>query len=81
MVFAKYGVLTGWPWWIYYGAPALLTWVLPPLVFNLNRKQIVRYLILAFLVAPIIHVLFSFFLGWKEYMPFIPVPAIWELFH
>jgi len=31
------------------------------------------------LVAPVIHVLFSFFLGWQEYMPFIPVPLLSEL--
>jgi hypothetical protein len=34
---------------------------------------------MAVLVAPVIHVLFSFFLGWKEYMPFIPVPYLGEL--
>jgi len=37
------------------------------------------YLVMAFLSSPLIHVVFSFFLGWKEYMPFINIPAMWEL--
>ena len=38
-----------------------------------------RYLALAFLSSPVIHVAFSLLLGWHEYMPFIPVPSIREL--
>ncbi len=33
----------------------------------------------AFLSSPVIHVSFSFFLGWKDYMPFFDVPSLWEL--
>lgn len=79
MLFAKFGANFGLPWWIYYGAPVLLTLALPPIAFAMNRKESLVYIELAFLVSPLIHVVFSFFFGWKEYMPFIPVPSMWEL--
>ncbi len=79
MVFAKYGNNIGFPWWIYYTVPALLTLLLPPFVFRMKGSEVGQYLLLAFLSSPVIHVTFSLFLGWKEYMPFIPVPSIQEL--
>lgn len=79
MSFAKVGATTGLPVWLYYGLPAGLTWALPPLVFRMTRQEIVRYLPMSFLVAPAIHVVFSLTLGWKEYMPFLPVPSLAEL--
>ena len=79
MVFAKYGHNVGLPWWIYYTAPALATLLLPPIVFKLRGRELAWYLGLAFLSSPAIHVAFSFLLGWKEYMPFIPVPSWREL--
>lgn len=79
MTFAKYGHNIGMPWWIYYTAPALATLLLPPIVFKLRGRELAWYLGLAFLSSPVIHVAFSFLLGWKEYMPFIPVPSWREL--
>jgi hypothetical protein len=79
MVFAKYGNNFGLPWWIYYTVPALLTLLLPPLVFRLSGAELYQYLVLAFLSSPLIHVLFSLFLDWHEYMPFIPVPSLKSL--
>ena len=79
MSFAKLGASAGAPVWVYYGVPAVLTWALPPLAFRMRSLEFGQYLILAVLMAPVIHVLFSFFLGWKEYMPFIPVPSLGEL--
>ena len=79
MTFAKLGAMLGFPVWLYYGVPAAMTWVLPPVVFRMQTSEFGRYLLLAVLVAPVIHVLFSFLFGWKEYMPFIPVPSISEL--
>jgi len=79
MLFAKFGATTGWPWWIYYTVPMLLTVFFPPLFFKMNRKETLFYLLLSFLSAPAIHVVFSFFLGWRNYMPFIEIPALWEL--
>jgi hypothetical protein len=79
MVFAKVGATNGFPIWLYYGLPAVLTWVLPPIAFRMTAHEIIRYVPLALLVAPAIHVAFSFLLGWKEYMPFLPVKSLGEL--
>ena len=79
MVFAKYGNNVGFPWWIYYTIPALLTLLLPPIAFRMSAPETTRYLVLAFLSSPVIHVFLSLTLGWKEYLPFIPVPSIREL--
>jgi hypothetical protein len=79
MVFAKVGAALGWPVAVYYGLPATLAWALPPRAFRMNGRELARYLPLAMISAPLIHVLFSFFLGWNEYMPFIQVPSIQAL--
>lgn len=82
MLFARYGhILFGLPWWIYYGAPALVTFLLPPLALKMNRAETARYLPLAVLMAPSIHVLASLFLGWHDYMPFpVYIPSLREIF-
>ena len=69
MLFGKYGLLLGLPWWLYYPVPALMQsccrrWCSCPV----SRPGGV--------LGPLIHVLFSFFLGWGEYMPFLPVPGL-----
>ena len=79
MLFGKYGATFGLPWWIYYPVPALITILLPPFVFRMHGKRIALYLLLALISAPLIHVLFAFFLGWNEYMPFIPIPSLASL--
>ena len=79
MLFAKLGQNAGWPWWVYYTVPALVTLVLPPIAFRLKLRELWQYLVLAFLSSPIIHVLFSLMLGWHDYMPFLSVPSIQEL--
>lgn len=79
MVFAKYGNNFGLPWWVYYTVPALATLLVPPVAFRLRRRELAQYLALAFLSSPAIHVAFSLFLGWHEYMPFIPVPSLKQL--
>ena len=79
MTFAKVGQNLGWPWWIYYTVPMLLTVFLPPVYFRMGRREVPEYLFLSFLSAPTIHLAFSFLIGWKNYMPFVEVPSIWEL--
>jgi len=79
MLFARVGALGGLPVWVYYGIPAALTWLLPPVAFRMRGREIAHYLPSAVLVAPLIHVVFAFFLGWTEYMPFIPVPSLREV--
>lgn len=80
MLFGRFGAQLGLPWWIYYPVPALLTLLLPPVALRMSARQVARYLVLAALMAPAIHVAFSFALGWKEYMPFLAIPAWWEVF-
>ncbi len=79
MIFAKAGANLGWPWWIYYPVPALTMLLLPPLAFRLKGRELWTYLVLAFLSSPVIHGVFSFFLGWHEYMPFIRIPSLQSL--
>ena len=75
MVIAKYGANFGFPWWIYYPVPMLLTVFFPLLYFKMSKKEAVKYLILIFVASPVIHVLFSL-VGWKNYMPFIEIPSL-----
>jgi hypothetical protein len=79
MIFARWGATVGLAWWVYYTVPALVTLIVPPAAFRMARIEAMEYLVLAFVMAPAIHALFSFFLGWKEYMPFLPVPSLLEL--
>lgn len=80
MLFGKYGATFGLPWWLYYPIPMLSTVLLPPVVLKLNQRRTAAYLVLSFLSAPVIHVLFSFFLGWTEYMPFWKMPSVGSYF-
>ena len=79
MLFGKYGANAGLPWWIYYTVPMLMTIILPPLVLKFNRQKTIFYLVLSFISAPFIHVFFSFFLGWTEYMPFWKIAFIGDI--
>jgi hypothetical protein len=81
MLFARYSHLAflRLPWGVYYGVPALTTILLPPLWLKMSRHEVVQYLPLAWLTAPVIHVLFSLFVGWHDYMPFpVYIPSIVE---
>jgi hypothetical protein len=79
MLFARFGAQAGLPWWIYYPLPMLLSVLLPPWFFSMTKQEASWYIVLAFLSAPVIHIVFSFFLGWHEYMPFLPVPSMQDL--
>jgi hypothetical protein len=71
MLFARYShIFFNPPWWIYYGVPAVLTFVMPPIALRMNRREILQYVPLSILMAPAIHVFFSLFVGWHDYMPF-----------
>jgi hypothetical protein len=83
MLFARYGhILLHPPWWIYYGFPALMTFFLPPLVLRMSIAETGRYLPMAVLMAPAIHIFFSLFVGWHDYMPFpFYIPSLADLIH
>src|SRR5687768_2928103 len=53
MVFAKFGNNAGLPWWIYYTVPALVTFALPPALFNFSGKELRQYLVLAVVSSPV----------------------------
>jgi hypothetical protein len=80
MLFGKYGATLGLPWWVYYPIPMLITVLLPPFVLKLRKTKTALYLALSFLSAPFIHIFFSFFFGWTEYMPFWKIPSAQILF-
>jgi hypothetical protein len=82
MIFARYAHL--WfhtlPWQIYYGLPALITLALAPLALRMSRIEICQYVPIAFLMAPLIHIVFSLLVGWHDYMPFpFYIPSLAEL--
>ncbi|MGZ5127280.1 MAG: hypothetical protein ACXWC1_31300 [Burkholderiales bacterium] len=81
MGFAKFGATAGLPWQVYYGLPAAVTLLLPTLVFRMLRTEFVWYVFLAFASSPAIHVVFSFFIGWHEYLPFWHIPSLWDFRH
>ena len=76
---AKFGATAGLPWPVYYGVPAAATLALPPLAFRMQRSEFAWYVLLAFASSPAIHAVFSFFVGWHEYMPFWPIPSLWDM--
>ena len=76
MLFGKFGANFGLPWWIYYPIPMLINVLMPPVILKLNPKSIGIYLILSFLSAPIVHIFFSLFLDWHEYMPFWKIHSL-----
>ena len=69
MTFARITYGKGVPWWIFYGIPAFITFVLPPIVLNMTKRELLFYIPISLLMAPVIHVFFSFFFGWHDYMP------------
>jgi hypothetical protein len=78
MCFAKFGANAGVGWPIYYGVPAATSLLLPPLALRMNRREALWYVALAFASSPAIHVFFSVFVGWPEYLPFWHVPSLWN---
>jgi hypothetical protein len=81
MLFARYShlVFHDLSWAVYYGVPALTTFLLPPLWLRMSRRGAL-FLPLALLMAPVIHVAFSLLVGWHDYMPFpVYIPSIAEL--
>jgi hypothetical protein len=56
MSFARITYGIGIPWWIFYGLPALITFVLPPLVLRMSRRELLLYVPLAILMSPVIHI-------------------------
>jgi len=72
MLFARYSHIffRDLPWEVYYGVPALTTFLLPPVWLRMSRREIAWYVPPAVGMAPVIHIVFPLFVGWHDYMPF-----------
>jgi len=79
MIFARITYGKELPWWIFYGIPVLFTYFSPPVILRMNWRELLIYTPLALLAGPAIHVFFSFFFGWHEYMPLFYVPWFADL--
>ena len=79
MIFARVTYGRQMPWWVFYGIPVLITFLLPPVLLRMKRFEFLSYASMALIMAPVIHIFFSFFLGWHDFMPLFYVPAFSEL--
>src|ERR1700733_3267863 len=53
--------------------------LVPPVLFRMSGHETAKYVFLAGLLPPAIHVCFSFFVGWHDYMPLFYVRSVWDL--
>jgi len=67
------------PWWLRYSIPFLITLLLPPIYFKMNRDELWSYLLLGALTVPAVHFVFVFFFGWSGYLHFVTFPSLWEM--
>jgi hypothetical protein len=74
MTFARITFGKELPWWIFYGIPAFVTFILPPIVLRMTGREILVYLPTAILMSPAIHIFFSFFFNWHDFMPLFYIP-------
>jgi hypothetical protein len=74
MIFARITYGKNLPWWIFYGIPAFVTFVLPPLVLRMKKSELLFYIPVAIIMSPVIHTVFSFFFNWHDFMPVFYVP-------
>ncbi len=76
---SRYGNFLRLPVWLDYVLPVLLTVFLPPLSLKMKSDQTLKYLAFSLLAVPVIHLVFSFLLGWGEFLPFIKIPSLWNI--
>jgi len=74
LLFAKFGARFHLAWWIYYAAPALAAFVIPPLFFRFGFWRTCAYIALVCAAALILHAAFFYTRGWEDYLPFIQLP-------
>jgi hypothetical protein len=79
MTFARITYGKGVPWWIFYGIPAFITFVLPPIILRMTKRELLFYIPVSLLLGPAVHIFFSFFFGWHDYMPLFYVPSLHDL--
>lgn len=79
MFWGRIGADRGISWTFYLLPPMAATFLVPPLAFRMTARETATWILLAALSGPVIHVLFSFFLEWKEFMPIWDVPSLREM--
>lgn len=79
-IISRYNVVLKLPDFLCYILVVLLTVFLPPLSLKMKSDQTLKYIAVGFVAIPLLHLLFSLLLGWGEYLPFIPLPSLWDLF-
>jgi hypothetical protein len=79
MFWGRIGADRGLPWTLCLLPPMAATLLVPPLAFRMTARETATWILLAALSGSVVHVLFSFFLGWKEFMPIWDVPSLREV--
>ena len=78
-IISKYNNILKLPGYLHYALPIALTVLLPPLALRMKSHQVLKYLALSILAVPFVHIVFSFFVGWGDLLPFIRIPSLWTL--
>ncbi|NLU53444.1 MAG: hypothetical protein GXX10_11360 [Clostridiaceae bacterium] len=77
-IILRYGELLKLPEYLCYAFPIILVAVLPPLALKMKSDQTIKYLVLAVLFLVLLHLCLSFFVGWRDILPFIKIPSLWD---
>jgi hypothetical protein len=79
MLIGRYGNFLKLPAYLYYALPVLITVFLPPLALKMKSEQTLKYFAYSLISVPVLHLCFSFLLGWGEFLPFIKIPSLWKI--
>lgn len=78
VLIGKIGLYAGWPPYIYYPIPLVISLVLPKFIFDLNWAEFGIYCLIAPAIGFLTHIIFSIFFDYHNYMPFLEIDPIWE---
>lgn len=78
-IISRYKGLFKLPGYIVYIIIICLMIFLPPLALKMKSDQTLKYFAFGIIAVPVLHLLFSLLIGWGDYLPFIPIPSLWNL--
>ncbi|MGI6083880.1 MAG: hypothetical protein ACOYIF_00385 [Acetivibrionales bacterium] len=78
-IISRYNGILKLPVILQYTLLILLTIFLPPLSLKMKSEQTLKYFAFGIVAVPLLHLIFSLLLGWRDYLPFIQIPSLWEL--
>lgn len=67
---------TGLPPWLYFPLPVIVSLGAPWLIFRPGWKAYLVFLGVSVIMSPLTHFLWSFFLGYHNYLPFWEIPSV-----